>query len=75
MQPWPNAASVCKRLGNTAKRWLKAPGDVSPKYLRRSDPTKLSAYEVTLIMALKTDAHRRLKRTNIFITRSGEVVA
>ena len=54
-------SEISKRTGlarNTVKRWLKAPGDVSPKYLRRSDPTKLSAYEATLVMALKADAHR-----------------
>jgi len=54
-------SEISKRTGlarNTVKRWLRAPGDVSPKYLRRSDPTKLSAYEATLVMALKADAHR-----------------
>ena len=54
-------SEISKRTGlarNTVKRWLKAPGDVTPKYLRRSDPTKLSAYEATLVMALKADAHR-----------------
>ena len=47
-------SEISKRTGlsrNTVKRWLRAPGDVSPKYLRRSDPTKLSAYEATLVMA------------------------
>ena len=54
-------SEISKRTGlarNTVKRWLKAPGDVTPKYLRRSDATKLSAYEATLVMALKADAHR-----------------
>ena len=54
-------SEISKRTGlarNTVKRWLKAPGDVSPRYLRRSDATKLSAYEATLVMALKADAHR-----------------
>ena len=56
-------SEIAKRTGlarNTVKRWLKAPGDVSPKYLRRSDPTKLSAYEATLVKALKADDHRHM---------------
>jgi transposase len=43
---------ISKRTGlarNTVKRWLKAPGDVSPRYLRRSDATKLSAYEAVIV--------------------------
>jgi len=54
-------SEISKRTGlsrNTVKRWLRAPGDVSLKYLRRSDPTKLSAYESTLVMPLKADAYR-----------------
>jgi transposase len=54
-------SQIAKRTGlarNTIKRWLKAPGDVSPRYLRQSETTKLGAYEETLIMALKADAHR-----------------
>jgi hypothetical protein len=43
---------------NTVKRWLKAQGDISLKYLRRSDATKLSAYDATLVIALKADTHR-----------------
>jgi hypothetical protein len=54
-------SEISKRTGlarNTVKRWLKAPGDVSPRYLRFSVVTKLSAYEATLVMALKADANR-----------------
>lgn len=54
-------SEIAKRTGlarNTVKRWLNAPGDISPKYLRQSNMTKLSDYEETLIMALKVDAHR-----------------
>ena len=52
-----------KRKGlarNSVKRWLKAPGDFNPKYFRRSEHTKLSAYEATLVKALKADDHRHM---------------
>jgi len=54
-------SEIAKRTGlarNFVKRWLNAPGDISPKYLRQSNMTKLSDYEETLFMALKVDAHR-----------------
>ena len=43
---------------NTVKKWLKAPGDQAPKYKRQSGFTKLSAFEATLVQALKADSHR-----------------
>ena len=43
---------------NTVKKWLKAPGDVAPKYVRESPDGKLTAFEATLEQALKADAQR-----------------
>jgi transposase len=54
-------SEIAKRTGlsrNTVKKWLKAPGDQTPKYKRQSGFTKLSAFEATLVQALKADAHR-----------------
>ena len=54
-------SEIAKRTGlsrNTVKKWLKAPGDQAPKYKRQSGFTKLSAFEATLVQALKADAHR-----------------
>ncbi|MDE2254396.1 MAG: IS21 family transposase [Betaproteobacteria bacterium] len=54
-------SEIAKRTGlsrNTVKKWLKAPGEVEPKYRRASRQTKLSAFKVTLEQSLKADAHR-----------------
>jgi transcriptional regulator with XRE-family HTH domain len=55
-------SEIAKRTGlsrNTVKKWLKAAGDEVPKYKRSSGKaTKLSAYEDTVVAALKADAHR-----------------
>jgi transposase len=54
-------SEIAKRTGlsrNTVKKWLKAPGDEVPKYRREKGQTKLSEYEVTLLQALRSDAHR-----------------
>ena len=54
-------SEIAKRTGlsrNTVKKWLKAPGDQAPKYKRQRGFTKLSAFEATLVQALKADAHR-----------------
>jgi len=54
-------SEIAKRTGlsrNTVKKWLKAPGDQAPKYKRQSGLTKLSAFEATLVQALKADSHR-----------------
>jgi transposase len=54
-------SEIAKRTGlsrNTVKKWLKAPGDQTPKYKRQSGFTKLSAFEGTLVQALKADSHR-----------------
>ena len=46
---------------NTVKKWLKAPGDVTPKYVREAPEGKLSAFKDVLDQALKTDMHRPKK--------------
>jgi transposase len=54
-------SEIAKRTGlsrNTVKKWLKAPGEQAPKYKRQSGLTKLSAFEATLVQALKADSHR-----------------
>ena len=54
-------SEIAKRTGlsrNTVKKWLKAPGEVEPKYRRASRQTKLSAFKATLEQSLKADAHR-----------------
>ena len=43
-------SEIAKRTGlarNTVRGWLRAPGDVIPKYQRRLDLRKLTAYEAT----------------------------
>jgi len=52
---------IAKRTGlarNTIRGWLRAPGEVIPKYERRSDPRKITEYEAIMIMALKVDGLR-----------------
>ena len=54
-------SAIAKLTGlsrNTVKKWLKAPGDVAPKYRRTSPDGKLSAFKATLETALTADAHR-----------------
>ena len=54
-------SEISKRTGlarNTVKKWLKAPGDVPPKYKRHAIERKLTAFEGTLHQALAADAHR-----------------
>ena len=46
---------------NTIKKWLKAPGCVEPKYLRKAQDTVLTPYVGQLVKALETDAHRSRK--------------
>ena len=46
---------------NTVKKWLKAPGDVTPKYVREAPEGKLTAFKDVLDQALKTDMHRPKK--------------
>jgi transposase len=46
---------------NTVKKWLKAPGDIAPKYVREAPEGKLTPYKVALDQALKTDMHRPKK--------------
>lgn len=49
-------ATVLSR--NTVKKWLEAPGDITPKYVRESVQGKLSAFEETLDQSLKADSCR-----------------
>lgn len=52
---------ICRRTGlarNTVKKWLKAPGDIAPKYKRKTADGKLTAFAVVLDQALRADAHR-----------------
>lgn len=52
---------ICRRTRlarNTAKKWLKAPGDITPKYERKKADGKLTPFEPVLEQALRTDAHR-----------------
>jgi transposase len=54
-------SEIARRTGlsrNTVRGWLRAPGDVVPKYERRLDPRKITDYEPTLIAALKADRLR-----------------
>jgi transposase len=46
---------------NTVKKWLKAPGDITPKYMREGPEGKLTPYKDVLVQALKTDMHRPKK--------------
>ena len=61
-------SEIAKRTGlarNTIRSWLQAPGDVIPKYERRTDPRKLTEYEPSIILALKADRlrHKDSRRT------------
>ena len=52
---------ICRRTGlarNTVKKWLKAPGDIQPKYSRMKSNGKLTAFIGVLEQALRTDSHR-----------------
>ena len=63
-----STSEISKRTGlsrNTIRRWLRAPGDVVPKYERKLDARKLTQFEATLITALKADRlrHKDSRRT------------
>ena len=54
-------SEIARRTGlarNTVKKWLKAPGDVVPKYERIKQTGKLTAFEPILQQALSADSHR-----------------
>ena len=54
-------SQIAKRTGlarNTIRGWLRAPGDGVPKYERRPDVHKPSAFEESLVMALKANRLR-----------------
>ena len=51
-------SEIAKRTGlarNTIKKWLHAPGSVTPKYMRGKDLRKRSSFEPILLQALKAD--------------------
>ena len=61
-------SEIAKRTGlarNTIKKWLHAPGAVTPKYLRGKDLRKRSSFEPILLQALKADQllHKDNRRT------------
>ena len=61
-------SEIAKRTGlsrNTIKKWLRAPGDVEPRYRRKPEDTKLTAFEPFLRAALKADRlrHKDSRRT------------
>ena len=53
---------ITKRTGlsrNTIRRWLRSPKESEPpKYRRREEPGKLTAFHAALEQALKVDSHR-----------------
>jgi transposase len=52
---------ICRRTGlarNTVKKWLKAPGDLPPKYERKKFEGKLTPFKPALEQALRADVHR-----------------
>ncbi|MBN9405358.1 MAG: IS21 family transposase [Burkholderiales bacterium] len=52
---------ICRRTGlarNTVKKWLRAPGNITPKYERKKADGKLTPFVAVLEQALRTDAHR-----------------
>lgn len=54
-------SAIAKLTGlsrNTVKKWLHAPGDMPPKYRRKSREGKLTAFEASLDQSLKADALR-----------------
>jgi transposase len=51
-------AKVTGLSRTTVKKWLNAPGDKAPKYVRESVDGKLTAFEETLGQSLKADSHR-----------------
>ena len=61
-------SEIAKRTGlarNTIKKWLHAPGSVTPMYLRGKDLRKRSSFEQILLQALKADQlrHKDNRRT------------
>ncbi len=54
-------SDIARRTGlsrNTVKKWAKAPAGCEPKYRRREQLGKLSAFHEVLALSLKADAHR-----------------
>ncbi len=61
MRDGVSISEISRKTGlsrNTVKKWLKAPAAIEPRYQRVQKVGKLSAFEATLVAALKTDAHR-----------------
>ena len=54
-------SEISRRTGisrNTIKKWLRAAGDIEPKYRREVQKKKIAPYTAYLIKALDTDSHR-----------------
>ena len=48
---------ICRRTGlarNTVKKWLKAPGDITPKYERKKADGKLTPFVPVLVWCLRS---------------------
>jgi len=61
MRDGVSISEILRKTGlsrNTVKKWLKVPATAEPRYERGPKVGKLSAFEGTLVAALKTDAHR-----------------
>ena len=59
MRDGVSISEISRKTGlsrNTVKKWLKAPAAMEPRYERAQKMGKLSAFEATLVAALKTDA-------------------
>jgi len=57
MRDGVSISEISRKTGlsrNTVKKWLKAPAAVEPRYERAQKEGKLSAFEATLVAALKT---------------------
>jgi transposase len=58
---------------NTIRKWLDAPLDAEPKYLRQSQPNKLTPYHEALKQALQVDAHRPKKERRTALALYAEI--
>jgi transposase len=60
---------------NTIRKWLDAPLDTEPKYRRQTQANKLTAYQETLMTALKADARRPKKERRTALALFAEIKA
>jgi transposase len=58
---------------NTIKKWLRAPQAAEPRYRRREQPRKLTAFEGELVRALEVDAHRTKRERRTALALLGEL--